>query len=108
MPSKKWLQHCCASAAPLLPQQLMHPLTLTPSLPRSHTTYQQTLLSKPADSFNVLKWKQEDIITYIKTDALKPGLPVVVLLAIWLLTLVVFLFWCERALLWNCRRVTGL
>jgi hypothetical protein len=53
----------------------------------------QTLLGKPADSFSPLTWTQQDFIEYARNDALKPGLPIVVLFALCLLTLVVLMLW---------------
>jgi hypothetical protein len=53
----------------------------------------QVLLGKAASNWNPLAWRQEDVLAYLKTDALKPGLPITVLLVICLLTFLVLLLW---------------
>lgn len=53
----------------------------------------QVLLSKAASNFKPWEWTQDDIMAYVKADALKPGLPVVVLLVLCILTLLLLVLW---------------
>ena len=60
------------------------------SHPSLHT---QTLLRRAADNFNVWDWSRDDVLAYLRDDALKPALPVAVLLPLCALTLAALVLW---------------
>jgi hypothetical protein len=66
------------------------PRTPAPMLPAPPP---QVLLGHAAAGWNPLMWTPDDAISYLRADALKPGLPVLILFALVLFTTLVLLLW---------------